>query len=108
MNEKIIAGFGGGLILVSFLIIIFYPLFIEVNEKIPTSKGTPGFSQLQSLKDGAKNSFDNNTFVEEFRKLVGNASENMKNQITAGIDETFPNKTPKNSSKLVNASTNQD
>ena len=90
MNEKYIAGVGGGLILVSFLIIVLYPLVQEFNENIPTKNGTPGFSQLQAIKDEAKVSFQNNTVIEEFRELVGNVTNEMKNKISVGVNQTFP------------------
>jgi len=90
MNEKYIAGIGGGLILTSFLIIVLYPLVEEVSQKIPTKNGIPGFSQLQAIKDEAKVSFQNNTVIEEFQELVGNVTNEIKNKISVGVNQTFP------------------
>ena len=90
MNEKYIAGVGGGLILFSFLIIVLFPVFESVKDKVIIENGTPGFSQLRAIKDEAKDSFKNNTVVEEFRELVGNVTNEMQEQIIVGVNQTFP------------------
>ena len=89
MNEKILAGIGGG-ILTSFLIIVLFFVAEGVDEKYMVQNGTPGFSQLQTIRDEAKVSLQNNTVFEEFRELVGNVTNEMKNKITVGINQTFP------------------
>jgi len=90
MNEKILAGIGGGLILTSFIIIVLFFVAEGVDEKYMVQNGTPGFSQLQTIRDEAKVSLQNNTVFEEFRELVGNVTNEMKNKITVGINQTFP------------------
>jgi len=89
MNEKILAGIGGGLILTSFIIIVLFFVAEGVDEKYIVQNGTPGFSQLQTIRDEAKVSLQNNTVLEEFRELVGNVTNEMKNKITVGINQTF-------------------
>ncbi len=90
MNEKILAGIGGGLILTSFIIIVLFFVAEGVDEKYIVQNGTPGFSQLQTIRDEAKVSLQNNTVLEEFRELVGNVTNEMKNKITVGVNQTFP------------------
>ena len=90
MNEKILAGIGGGLILTSFIIIVLFFVAEGVDEKYIVQNGTPGFSQLQTIRDEAKVSLQNNTVLEEFRELVGNVTNEMKTKITVGVNQTFP------------------
>lgn len=90
MNEKILAGIGGGLIFTSFIIIVLFFVAEGVDEKYIVQNGTPGFSQLQTIRDEAKVSFQNNTVLEEFRELVGNVTNEMKNKISVGVNQTFP------------------
>jgi len=78
MNEKYIAGIGGGLILTSFLIIVFFFVAEGVDDKYIVQNGTPGFSQLQTIKDDAKESLENNTILENFKQLVGNVTFQSK------------------------------
>ena len=89
MNEKYIAGIGGGLILTSFLIIVFFFVAEGVDDKYIVQNGTPGFSQLQTIKDDAKESLENNTILENFKQLVGNVTYEMKEKISVGINETL-------------------
>jgi hypothetical protein len=104
MNEKYLAGLGAGLIILSFGIIILYPVFLEVEDKVKVDNGAPGFVQLQAIKDGAKEKITNNTVVEEFRELLGNVSEGMREKITTSIEETFPKDSQNKSSETVNNS----
>lgn len=90
MNEKILAGIGGGLILTSFIIIVLFFVAEGVDEKYIVQNGTPGFSQLQTIRDEAKVSLQNNTVLEEFRELVGNVTNEMKTKISVGVNQTFP------------------
>ncbi len=89
MNEKILAGIGGGLILTSFLIIVLFFVAEGVDEKYIVQNGTPGFSQLQTISDDAKESIKNSTIVENFRQLLGNVTYEMKDKITMGINATL-------------------
>ena len=89
MNEKILAGIGGGLILTSFLIIVLFFVAEGVDEKYIVQNGTPGFSQLQTIRDDAKESIKNSTIVENFRQLLGNVTYEMKDKISIGINATL-------------------
>ncbi len=89
MNEKILAGIGGGLILTSFLIIVLFFVAESVDEKYIVQNGTPGFSQLQTIRDDAKDSLKNSTILENFRQLLGNVTYEMKDKITMGINATL-------------------
>jgi len=90
MNEKHIAGVGGGLILASFAIIVTFFVFQGVEEQVVVENGAPGFSQLAAIRDGAKNSLQNNSVVEEFKELVGNVSEQVKEKISPVVNQTMP------------------
>jgi len=89
MNEKILACIGGGLILTSFLIIVLFFVAEGVDEKYIVQNGTPGFSQLQTIRDDAKESLKNSTIVENFRQLLGNVTYEMKDKISKGINATI-------------------
>jgi len=51
--------------------------------------GTPGFTQLQEIKDEVKGNLQNSTVVEGFQELVGNVTDEMRENITTKITETF-------------------
>ncbi len=89
MNEKILAGIGGGLILTSFLIIVLFFVAEGVDEKYIVQNGTPGFSQLQTLRDDAKETIRNSTIIENFKQVVGNVTYEMKDKITIAINKSF-------------------
>ena len=92
MNEKILAGIGGGLILISFLIVISFVVFEGVEDKVVIENGTPGFTQLSQIRDEAKNQLENNTVIEEFREVVGNVTTDVKQKISVGINATLSEK----------------
>ncbi len=89
MNDKILAGIGGGLIFTSFLIIVLFFVAEGVDEKYIVQNGTPGFSQLQTIRDDTKDSLKNSTILENFRQLLGNVTYEMKDKITIGINATL-------------------
>ena len=89
MNEKYIAGVGGGLILASFAIIVSFFVFQGVEEQVVVENGVPGFSQLAAIRDVAKNSLQNNSIVEEFKELVGNVSDQVKEKISPVVNQTM-------------------
>ncbi len=89
MREIHLAGIGGGLILASFAIIVSFFIFQGVEEQVVVENGAPGFSQLAAIRDGAKNTIKNNTVVEEFKELVGNVSEQVKEKIFPVVNETM-------------------
>jgi len=81
MKEKNIAGYGGGLILISLLIIILSPFFEEIKDKVFVEDGTPGFTQLQEIKDEVKGNLQNSTVIEGFQELVGNVTDEMREKM---------------------------
>jgi hypothetical protein len=89
MKEKYLAGIGGGLILASFAIIVSFFVFQGVEEQVIVENGAPGFSQLAAIRDGAKNTLQNNSVVEEFKELVGNLSNQVKEKISPVVNQTF-------------------
>ncbi len=89
MREIHLAGIGGGLILASFAIILSFFVFQGVEEQVVVENGAPGFSQLAAIKDGAKNTLQNNSVVEEFKELVGNVSEQIKEKISPAVNQTM-------------------
>ncbi len=89
MNEKILAGIGGGLILTSFLIIVLFFVAEGVDEKYIVQNGTPGFSQLQTIRDDAKETIQNSSIIENFKQIVGNVTYEMKEKITIVINKTL-------------------
>ncbi len=88
MNEKILAGIGGGLILTSFLIIVLFFVAEGVDEKYIVQNGTPGFSQLQTIRDDAKDTLRNSTIIENFKQVLGNVTYEMKDKISIAVNET--------------------
>ncbi len=88
MNEKILAGIGGGLILTSFLIIVLFFVAEGVDEKYIVQNGTPGFSQLQTIRDDAKETIRNSTIIENFKQVLGNVTYEMKDKISIAVNET--------------------
>ncbi len=88
MREIHLAGIGGGLILASFAIIVSFFVFQGFEEQVVVENGAPGFSQLAAIRDGAKNSLQNNSVVEEFKQLVGNVSEQVKEKISTAVNQT--------------------
>ncbi len=89
MNDKVLAGIGGGLIFTSFLIIVLFFVAEGVDEKYIVQNGTPGFSQLQTIRDDAKETIRNNTIIENFKQFAGNVTYAMKDKITMAINATF-------------------
>ncbi len=90
MNEKYLAGIGGGIILASFAIIVSFFVFQGVEEQVVIENGAPGFSQLAAIRDGAKNSLQNNSVVEEFKELVGNVSDQVIEKVSPVVNQTMP------------------
>jgi len=89
MREKHIAGIGGGLFLVSLLIIVIAPVFEEVKDNVFVEGKTPGFTQLEELKNEAKDQLHNNPTLDEFQDLLGNVTDDMKENLKTNIDKTF-------------------
>jgi len=89
MREIHLAGIGGGLILASFVIIVSFFVFQGVEEQVVVENGAPGFSQLAAIRDGAKNTLQNNSVVEEFKELVGNVTDQIKEKISPVVNQTM-------------------
>ena len=89
MNEKYLAGIGGGLILASFVIIVSFFVFQGVEEQVIVENGVPGFSQLAAIRDGAKNTLENQSVVEEFKELLGNVTDQVKEKTSRAIKQTM-------------------
>ncbi len=89
MREIHLAGIGGGLILASFAIIVSFFVFQGVEEQVVIENGAPGFSQLAAIRDGAKNTLQNNSVVEEFKELVGNVSDQVIEKISPVVNQTM-------------------
>ncbi len=89
MKEIHLAGIGGGLILASFAIIVSFFVFQGVEEQVVVENGAPGFSQLAAIRDGAKNSLQNNSVVEEFKELVGNVSDQVIEKVSPVVNQTM-------------------
>ena len=89
MKEIHLAGIGGGLILASFAIIVTFFVFQGVEEQVIVENGAPGFSQLAAIRDGAKNSLQNNSVVEEFKEIVGNVSDQVIEKISPVVNQTI-------------------
>ncbi len=89
MKEIHLAGIGGGLILASFAIIVSFFVFQGVEEQVVIENGAPGFSQLAAIRDEAKNSLKNNTVVEEFKELVGNVTDEVKEKFSPVVNQTI-------------------
>jgi len=89
MREIHLAGIGGGLILASFAIIVTFFVFQGVEEQVVIENGAPGFSQLAAIRDGAKNSLQNNSVVEEFKELMGNVSDQVIEKISPVVNQTM-------------------
>ncbi len=89
MREIHLAGIGGGLILASFAIIVSFFVFQGVEEQVVVENGAPGFSQLAAIRDGAKNSLQNNSVVEEFKELMGNVSDQVIEKISPVVKQTM-------------------
>jgi len=88
MKEIHLAGIGGGLILASFAIIVSFFVFQGVEEQVVVENGAPVFSQLAAIRDGAKNTLQNNSVVEEFKELVGNVTDQVKEKISPVVNQT--------------------
>ncbi len=88
MNDKHLAGIGGGVILASFAIIVSFFVFQGVEEQVVIEPNSaPGFSQLAAIRDEGKDSIENNTVVEEFKELVGNLSEQVVEKISPVLNQ---------------------
>ncbi len=70
MVQIYLAGLGGGLFLALFAIIVSFFVFQGLEEQVVVENGLPGFSQLAVIRDGVKDTLENN-IVEEFKEISG-------------------------------------
>ncbi len=71
MVQIYLAGLGGGLFLALFAIIVSFFVFQGLEEQVVVENGLPGFSQLAVIRDGVKDTLENNIVVEEFKEISG-------------------------------------
>lgn len=81
MNEKYISGFGAGLILISFGIIVSYLVASGVENEAMESNQTIGFEQLEDLHENSYDRLKNSPTSQEFRKFVGDKVEELKDKV---------------------------
>jgi len=81
MNEKYLSGFGAGLILISFGIIVSFFVAAGVETKAAEENQTISFEQLRELPQYTHETLKNNPTTQEFRKFVGNTVEQLKNKV---------------------------
>lgn len=81
MNDKYLSGFGAGLILISFGIIISYFVATSVENKAMEHNQTINFEQLGELPQNSHEKLKNNPTSQEFRRFVGNTVEELKGKV---------------------------
>ena len=80
MNEKYLAGFGAGLLLISFGVIVSFLVATGVESKAMEENKTISFEQLTDLGNTHGN-LKNNPTSQEFRKFVGNTVDELKDKV---------------------------
>ena len=80
MNEKYLAGFGAGLLLISFGVIVSFLVATGVESKAMEENQTISFEQLSDLGSTHKN-LKNNPTSQEFRKFVGDTVDELKDKV---------------------------
>ncbi len=81
MNEKYISGFGAGLILISFGVIISYFVASGVENQAAENNQTISFEQLENLHENSYDTVKNSPTSQEFRKFVGDTVEELKDKV---------------------------
>lgn len=81
MNEKYISGFGAGLILISFGVIISYLVASGVENRAMETNQTINFEQLEDIHENSYGKLKNSTTAQEFRKFVGETVEEIKEKV---------------------------
>ena len=80
MNEKYLSGFGAGLILISFGIIVSFFVATGVETKAAEENQTISFEQLVDL-GSTHDRLKNNPTSQEFRKFVGESIDEIKESV---------------------------
>jgi len=78
MNEKYLSGFGAGLILISFGVIISFFVATGVESRAAEENQTISFEQLGEIVQNPHKTLKNDPTTQEFRKFVGNTIEELK------------------------------
>ena len=81
MNEKYLSGFGAGLILISFGVIVSFFVATGVETKAAEENQTISFEQLGEIVQSPHKTLKNNPTTQEFRKFIGNTVEELKNKV---------------------------
>jgi len=81
MDEKYLSGFGVGLILISFGIIVSYLVFSGVENEAMDRNQTISFEQLREIPQYAHEQLRNNPTTQEFRKFVGDTVAELKDKV---------------------------
>jgi hypothetical protein len=80
MNEKYLSGFGAGLILISFGIIVSFFVATGVENRAMEENQTISFEQLTDF-DSSHENLKNNPTSQEFRKFIGNTVDELKDKV---------------------------
>jgi len=81
MNDKYLSGFGGGLILISFGIIISYFVATGIETKTAEENQTINFEQFGEISQYSHEKLINNPTSQEFRRFVGNSLDELKEKV---------------------------
>ena len=98
MNEKYLSGLGAGLILVSFGVIVSFFVVTGVETKAAEENQTISFEQLGELVQNPHKTLKNDPTAQEFRKLVGNTYDELKNTVI--LENSTLHILPKNSTAV--------
>ena len=80
MDEKYLAGFGAGLLLISFGVIVSFLVAAGVESKAMEENQTISFEQLTDLEN-THGKLKNNPTTQEFRKFVGDTVDELKDKV---------------------------
>ena len=81
MNEKYLSGFGAGLILISFGIIVSYLVATGVENEAMERNQTISFEQLGDFHENTHDTIRNSPTSQEFRKFVGDTVQELKDKV---------------------------
>ena len=81
MNEKYISGFGAGIVVISFGIIVYYLVATGIETRIAEQNSTITFEQLREFNQNTPEKLKNTTAVQHFRTFVGNTVEELKQRV---------------------------
>jgi hypothetical protein len=90
LKDKYLLSISAGVILVAFGILIYYIISSSIDEKLASENKTIGFEQLQELNYDAREKVLNNTVVEQFKNLVGETVDQVKDKIPIYANNSNP------------------